>query len=371
MEGGKAMCMEGSRCPDSRLDGPAVERAQAGLRRGLSVCLFLLATAGATSRADETSATKPDAKAGAGSPEALSIPSVFKKSVPESIDDARAIEAHVTKLIERCRKATVALRVGRAYGSGVIVSEDGLILTAGHVINRPGRNVEVTLWDGTKATGETLGRNRSLDSGMIQLPNDRKWPFASLANDEIPYPGTWCLALGHPGGYDAKRGIVARLGRTIISRKRFLQTDCELVGGDSGGPLFDMSGKVIAIHSRIGEATNYNFHVPISVFRDEWDRLKNGEDFAGHSGALLGLTGVPNTGGLGLKVTKVFPGEPAEKAGVQVGDIVVLFQAKEVRTIDRLTELVGQELPGKVITLEILRAGATRKIEIELGMRWD
>jgi serine protease Do len=111
--------------------------------------------------------------------------------------------------------------------------------------------------------------------------------------------------------------------------------------------------------------------VPIGVFRDEWDRLKNGEDFAGHSGALLGVDGVPNTGGPGLKVTKVFPGEPAEKAGVRVGDIIVLFQAKEVRNIDRLAELVGQELPGKVVTLELIRQGTTRKIEVELGMRWD
>jgi serine protease Do len=322
-------------------------------------------------QAAEPVETKDAGKPASGTPEPLKIPPVFQKSVPESIADARAIEEHVTKLIDHCRKSTVALRVGRAYGTGVIVSKDGLVLTAGHVINRPGRDVEVTLWDGTKVKGETLGRNRSLDSGMIQLPEDRNWPFAELAKADAPYPGTWCLALGHPGGYDAKRGIVARLGRAIISRRRFLQTDCELVGGDSGGPLFDMSGKVLAIHSRIGEATNYNFHVPIGLYLEEWDRLKNGEDFAGHSGALLGLAGVPNTGGLGLKVTKVFPGDPAEKAGVQVGDILVLFQAKEVRTLDRLTELVGEELPGKVVTLEIIRAGASRKIEVELGMRWD
>jgi serine protease Do len=206
---------------------------------------------------------------------------------------------------------------------------------------------------------------------MIQLPDDRDWPFAELSNDKSPYPGTWCLALGHPGGYDPKRGVVARLGRTIISRRRFLQTDCELVGGDSGGPLFDMSGRVLAIHSRIGDAANYNFHVPVGIFKEEWDRLKNGEDFVGHSGALLGLAGEPNRGGLGLKVTKVFPGEPAEKAGIQVGDIIVLFHSREVRTIDQLTELVGQELPGKVVTLEIIRGGASRKIEVELGMRWD
>ncbi len=303
--------------------------------------------------------------------EPLKPPLAFRRSVPNSLEDAREIEEHVTKLIDRCRKSTVALRVGRAYGTGVIVSKDGLILTAGHVLSRPGRDVEVTLWDGTKVRGETLGRNRSLDSGMIQLSKDREWPFSELSTEKDPYPGTWCLALGHPGGYDPKRGIVARLGRAIISRKRFLQTDCELVGGDSGGPLFDMTGQVIAIHSRIGEAANYNFHVPVQVFRDEWDRLKSGEDFAGHSGALLGLTGEPNKGGLGLKVSKVFPGEPAEKAGIQVGDVLVLFQGKEVRSLDRLTEMVGEELPGKVVTLEILRDGASRKIEVELGMRWD
>ncbi len=333
-------------------------------------CLLTLVLAPALHAADLPAADQ-STKAESTAPAAPSVPSVFRKAVPQSLDDARQIEQHVTKLIEQCRKSTVGLRVGRAYGTGVIVSEDGLVLTAGHVISRPGRDVEVTLWDGTKVRGETLGRNRSLDSGMIELPRDRKWPYAELSADETPYPGTWCLALGHPGGYDAKRGVVARLGRTIIARKRFLQTDCELVGGDSGGPLFDMSGRVLAIHSRIGEATNYNFHVPIAVFREEWDRLKAGEDFAGHSGALLGLAGVPNVGGPGLKVTKVYPGEPAEKAGLQVGDIIVLFQAKEVRTLDRLTELVGQELPGKVVTLEILRAGASRKIDVELGMRWD
>lgn len=305
------------------------------------------------------------------SPLTLKIPPIFQKTAPETVGDARLMEEHVTRLIDNCKKSTVALRVGRAYGTGVIVSKDGLVLTAGHVISRPGRDVEVTLSDGTKVKGETLGRDRALDSGMIQLPDDRDWPFAELSNEDSPYPGTWCLALGHPGGFDSKRGVVARLGRTIIARRRFLQTDCELVGGDSGGPLFDMAGRVLAIHSRIGEASNYNFHVPVAVFKDDWDRLKNGEDFAGHSGALLGLAGSPNTGGPGLKVTKVFPGEPAEKAGVQVGDIVVLFAAKEVRTLERLTDLVGQEMPGKVVTLEILRNGASRKIDVELGMRWD
>jgi serine protease Do len=316
------------------------------------------------------SASAADAPA-PGLIEPLKIPTVFRKTVPESVADAREMEEHVTKLIDRCRRATVALRVGRAYGTGVIVSADGLVLTAGHVISRPGRDVEVTLWDGTRVKGETLGRNRAIDSGMIQLNDRNDWPHVELSTNDNPFPGTWCLALGHPGGYDPKRGVVARLGRTILARARFLQSDCELVGGDSGGPLFEMSGKLLAIHSRIGEATNYNFHVPVSAYRSEWDRLKSGEDFAGHSGALLGLAGSPNTGGPGLKVTKVFPGDPAEKAGIQVGDVLVLFQGKEVRSLERLTELVGQELPGKVVSLEILRGGTSRKIEVELGMRWD
>jgi serine protease Do len=301
----------------------------------------------------------------------IAPPTVFRKSEPQSLSDVREMESHVVRLVELAKKSTVQLRVGRQFGSGVIVSEDGLILTAGHVIGEPGRSVEVTLPDGTQVRGKTLGRNRSVDSGMIRITGDRKWDYAEMAAPDSFRAGSWCVALGHPGGIDEERGVVVRFGRVIAARKRFVQTDCELVGGDSGGPLFDMSGRLIAIHSRIGESTNYNFHVPVGVYRDEWSRLTKGEDFAGHSGALLGLAGRPNTNGKGLVVTKVYDGEPAKQAGLREGDILVLFHSKEVKSLDQLITLVGAELPGTVVTVEYIRNGQAQRQKIELGMRWD
>lgn len=301
----------------------------------------------------------------------LALPGVFNKADPQSLADARAIENHVVTLINHVRPVTVALRVGNAFGSGVIVSEDGIILTAGHVIGKPGRRVEVTMSDGSKVQATTLGRNRAIDSGMIQLPKDRKWTHAQIAQPATIKAGGWCLAMGHPGGFDEERGVVTRLGRVIASRKRFVQTDCELVGGDSGGPLFDMAGRVIAIHSRIGESANFNFHVPAAVYRDEWDRLAASEDFAGHSGALMGVTGVPADGGRGLRITTVHSGEPAEKAGFRTGDVLVLFDGKEVNSLNRLIELVGERLPGHTVIAEVVRDGRAQKLKVELGMRWD
>jgi serine protease Do len=301
----------------------------------------------------------------------LAPPPVFRKSEPQTLTDVREMETHLVRLIDLAKKSTVQLRVGRQFGSGVIVSEDGLILTAGHVIGEPGRKVDVLLPDGSRVSGTTLGRDRAIDSGMIRINSNRKWEYAELAAADSFRAGSWCLALGHPGGLDEERGVVARFGRVIAARKRFVQSDCELVGGDSGGPLFDMSGRLIAIHSRIGESTNYNFHVPIGIYRDEWARLVDGEDFAGHSGALLGLAGRPNTNGKGLVITKVYDGEPAKQAGLREGDILVLFESKEVKSLDQLIALVGAELPGKVVTVEYVRSGQAQRMRIELGMRWD
>jgi serine protease Do len=300
----------------------------------------------------------------------LKVPAAFSKSLPGSLADVREMETHVVRLIDRVKPATVGLRVGRAYGSGVIVTEEGIILTAGHVTGGPGRRVDVMLSDGTRVQGTTLGRNRALDSGMIRLPSDRKWPHADLAPAGSVSAGNWCLGLGHPGGYDEARGVVVRMGRVIAARRRFLQTDCKIVGGDSGGPLFDMSGRVIGIHSRIGESADFNFHVPAAVFKDEWDRLASSEDFAGHSGALLGVSGTKNPNGRGL-VLKAHRGEPAQHAGVQDGDVLILFESKEIKSLEQLIDLVGQQLPGKIVTLEVLRNGKVLRFRVELGMRWD
>ena len=217
---------------------------------------------------------------------------------PEDVDELKALEDRVKKVVDKCSPATVGLLVtvgfSQGAGSGVIVSEDGLVLTAAHVITgeeptgksktyEPGKEIEIILHDGKKVKAKTLGVNSDIDSGMVQIidkgPNDGKWPFLPTASSADMKKGQWVVSLGHPGGPKTGRPPVARLGRVATNNKDLVRSDCTLVGGDSGGPLFDLDGKLIGIHSRIGLQLNENIHVPADQFKNDWDKLVAGEVF--------------------------------------------------------------------------------------------
>ncbi|WP_460183529.1 S1C family serine protease [Thermopirellula anaerolimosa] len=195
----------------------------------------------------------------------------------QSLDDARELESHVTELVAKVLPSVVCVRVGTNQGSGVIVTEDGYVLTAGHVVTQPNQRAEFIFADGKRASGTTLGRNEDLDAGLLKLEGDGPWTAAPMGDSDALSPGDWVLALGHPLGYTTGRPPVLRLGRVLRSDRTLIRTDCPLVAGDSGGPLFDLEGRVVGIHSRISTATTTNFHVPVQVFRDGWDRLAKGE----------------------------------------------------------------------------------------------
>lgn len=345
---------------------------------GTLLVLTLIAVSLPSARADDTETPVTSVTASSTAPAAsatsdLAIPDAFRKPAPEGLDDLRAMEAHVQALSRRVLDCTVSVQVGRAQGSGVIVTSDGYVLTAAHVIGRPGRKCIVIFPDGKKYDAETLGSNRTLDAGLIVItdkpPRQSGWPHAPMADPKAIEAGDWCLAMGHPGGFRDDRPPVVRLGRVIVTGKRVLQSDCELVGGDSGGPLFDMQGHVIGINSRIMDDTSANFHVPISAYKDGWDRLAAGEQFNSHSGSLLGVRA--EAAPQGVRVTRVYPGDPAEAAGMLVGDVIITFQSRRVTSQDQLTELVGQENPGETVRLEILRDGKPMTLRVRLGWRWD
>lgn len=299
------------------------------------------------------------------------VPVGFERRVPQSLDELREMQEHLTALVPRISECTVNLRVGGAQGSGVLVSADGLILTAAHVTGRPGQRVSIIMADGNRYNGRTLGRNRILDASIVKIESDRKnWPHCAMA-EEAAKPGDWCLTLAHPGGFQAERGLVLRLGRVILENRWMIQSDCELVGGDSGGPLFGADGKVIGINTRIGESTDLNFHVPILVYTRDWQRFLDSEDFRTHSGAYLGLSGIVKQGAEGMEVTEVFPGQPADRAGIKTGDIIVTFQARKITSMQQLVELVGEEQPGMSVKLSLLRDGEQVDVTVRLGMRWD
>lgn len=299
------------------------------------------------------------------------LPAVFSKRAPESLEDLRAIERHVDKVLQRVTPAIVCVRIGNGSGTGVIVSPDGLVLTAGHVCGAPGRPCTLIFPDGKTAKGKTLGLARGTDSGMIQITSPGKsWPSAALGRSSSLKPGDWCIARGHPGGFKKGRAPVVRVGRVLGTRGRFLAHDCALVGGDSGGPLFDMRGRVIGIESNIGRSITQNNAVPIDAFRPQWGQLVKGEVIGGGGplpGVYLGVNGDPR--GRDCRIVQVAPGSPAGKGGIKVGDVVVKFAGKPVTRFAELAQLVRTRKAGDVVEVEVRRGDETMKLKITLAKR--
>ena len=178
---------------------------------------------------------------------------------------------------------------GVASGSGVVVSADGLIVTAGHVVDAPGTPLTIRFPDGRVARGTALGVDRGADSGLakiIDAPPPGGWPFAPMAPADSAQNGEWVLATGNPGGVVLGRNPPLRLGRITIHTDKLIQSDCTVVSGDSGGPLFDLEGRVVGINSNISLSTDENHHVPISVYHAQWTDLLAGKNIQSKGGML-------------------------------------------------------------------------------------
>jgi len=199
--------------------------------------------------------------------------------IPKTPQELLALEAQVKQVVSKALPSVVGIRIGNEQGSGVIVSEDGLVMTAGHVSGRANQEAVVILHDGRTVKAKTLGVFRSGDAGLVKITEAGKWPFLERGRSADLKPGDWCIALGHPLGYMKDRPPVVRAGRIVQVGEGLLQSDCTLVAGDSGGPLLDLQGRIIGIHSRIGGAINMNFHVPVDLFTTHWDRLLRGEEW--------------------------------------------------------------------------------------------
>lgn len=297
-----------------------------------------------------------------------SLERLFGGAVPGSVADLRAMQDHVRQLTGQLVKTTVGVTVGNAQGSGVIISKDGYVLTAAHVANRPNREVTFLLADGRKLKGKTLGLNRSLDSGLMKIDGVDDLPFAEMGKTDGLKLGHWCLATGHPGGYQEDRQPVLRLGRVQwISNDKTIVTDCTLVGGDSGGPLFDMYGRVIGINSRIASDIKANMHVPVSTFSETWDRLTKAEAWGHYPGEnpYLGVKGAPDA--TNAQLTEVKPGSPAEKAKLEVGDIVLKFGKKDITDFKSLIDAVQETQPRENVKVLVQRGEETKELTVQIG----
>jgi serine protease Do len=266
------------------------------------------------------------------------------------------MEEHFASLAKQVAPATVNIQIGMAQGSGVVVTDDGYILTAAHVIGRPSTIATVTFPDGTKVDAQTLGLSRGLDFGMLKILEKEgdDFPHLEVGLSAELKRGQWVMAVGHPGGIDEKRGLVFRAGRIISNEPGKLQTDCTLVGGDSGGPLVDMDGAVIGIHSRIGSRLWDNLHAPIDVYSENWDRM----DLDGVP--YLGFTVKPNSN----RVTVVSEGGPAKQAGIKPQDRIIEIEGQKVEDYSQLELAIVKLRPYQKATFKIKRRSKTLTFEV-------
>ncbi|MHC4405700.1 MAG: S1C family serine protease, partial [Planctomycetota bacterium] len=291
-----------------------------------------------------------------------SDPAAAAWGAPRGVADLKAMERQIGSVVEKVRASTVSVD----GASGVVVSEDGHVLTVAHLARRAGRNVVVTFPNGRKVKGKTLGNDHGVDAGMIEITEEGPWPFVELGSSSQLREGQWCLTLGYPVTF--QRGIhpPARIGRILRRSPALIITDCPIMGGDSGGPLFNLEGKVVGIGSRCDDSLRINLYVPVDAYRDSWDRLARGEDFNSRA-AYLGI--VRDRDADGVTVGSVVPGSPAEKAGFEAGDTLLKIDGAQLNGFFDLIRLMRQKEPGAEVEIEVRRGEDTLKLAVTLGKR--
>lgn len=309
---------------------------------------------------------------------AASLP-VAAREPSHNLEDLTRLQAKVEAVSKKVVPATVALLSERtgSSGSGVITTADGLILTAAHVV-QGADELQVVFPNGKQVAGKVLGANYSKDIAMVRIEEKGKWPFVEMGNSRQLEAGDWVIALGHSAGFDASRPPPVRFGRVISKGPgNFLTTDCTLIGGDSGGPLFDLDGKIIGVHSSIGMSLTNNNHAGIDGFREDWDRLLAGDawgelslnPFANPEMPVLGIGMAMARGVKGVIVESVVHGSPAAAAGVRVGDLIRSLDGSEVRDGAELLQILAKREAGDHVKLGVQRDREKLEMNVTLKRR--
>ncbi|KAB2637934.1 MAG: serine protease [Verrucomicrobia bacterium] len=307
------------------------------------------------------------------------VVAVTGREPSRSLLDLVKLEARVEAVATQVTPATVALisEATGSSGSGVVTTADGLVLTAAHVVQGTA-DLMVVFPDGKQVPGKVLGANYSKDIAMVQITAKGPWPCVPRGNSKPLEAGDWVIALGHSAGFDPGRTPPLRFGRVISKGPgNFLTTDCTLIGGDSGGPLFDLDGKLVGIHSNIGVALKNNNHAGIDGFCEDWDRLLSGEGwgrlslnpFANPEMPVLGIEMGLARRVKGVPVEMVVPRSPAAAAGVRPGDLILALDRIEIRNGNELLQVLAKKQPGDVVKLGVLRDDQSLEFKVTLARR--
>lgn len=264
-------------------------------------------------------------------------------------------------------------------GSGVLVTEDGYILTNNHVVE-DAEKISVTLTDGRKFTAKVVGRDPQTDIAVIKV-DSQDLPAITLANSDRIEVGDVVLAVGNPFGLGqtVTSGIVSAKGRATLGLdyEDFIQTDAAINPGNSGGALVDADGRLVGINtailSRSGGNQGIGFAVPVNLARWVMDGLvENGSVQRGFLGVMIqdvnaGLAQAFDLGEVqGALVSEVTPDSPADKAGLKSGDVITEFDGKSVEDSRRLKLAVGATEPGKTVEVTVIREGKPETFKIAL-----
>ena len=268
----------------------------------------------------------------------------------------------------------------RSLGSGVIISSDGYILTNNHVV-KDAEEIIVRLSDRRELIAEVVGSDSRSDVALLKI-DAKDLPVAKLGKSEELEVGEWVLAIGSPFGFDysATAGIVSAKGRALPHENYvpFIQTDVAINPGNSGGPLFNQDGEVVGvnsqIYSRTGGYMGLSFAIPIEVAMNVAEQLRTkGRVSRGWLGVLIQdvTRDLAESFGMdkpmGALVSQVLPDSPAAKAGIQVGDIIVEFNGREIHSSSMLPPIVGATPVGQEVQLKVIRNGRKETLSITLG----
>ena len=283
-------------------------------------------------------------------------------------------------------------REAQSLGSGFVISADGYVVTNNHVITPEGQgstveSITVTMPDGTDYPAKLIGKDAASDLAVLKIDGKRDLPFVHFGDSRQARVGDWVIAIGNPFGLGGTvtSGIISAVYRNTgagvsAAYDRYLQTDASINRGNSGGPMFDMKGNVIGINNSIfsptGGSVGIGFAIPAEIAAPIVEKLKNGVPIErGYLGVGIQPLGEDLAASLGLPrnrgefVGSVEPGQPAARAGIQAGDVVVRVDGKEVTPEQTLSFIVANTAPGKRIPIELIRDGRRQTVNAVVGKR--
>ena len=266
----------------------------------------------------------------------------------------------------------------RGVGSGFIISQDGYVMTNAHVV-ADAETIYVTLPDKREFKAKLIGSDKRTDVALLKI-EATGLPRLTLGDSDKIRPGEWVLAIGSPFGLDnsVTAGIVSAKGRDTGDYLPFIQTDVAVNPGNSGGPLINLRGEVIGINSQIysrsGGYMGISFAIPIDEAMRVSEQLKaNGKVTRGRIAVAISDVSKEAADSLGLGrargalVGSVEQGGPAEKAGIEAGDIILKFNGRDIEKASDLPRMVGDTKPGTRVPLQVWRKGQTRDVQITVA----